>query len=191
MKRMYAVFEEMKIIKKSENKKELLDYISSFPSEERIKLRLAKEIRMPGEPQQSRWMFEEDLKDARKVIMGFWIVTLIFSLLLSIPWLSGLKSSLSAKIIFYLLTTYILWSTLWGFRLIFSKVEDFLISYEYLFQGIMKDPIKGLLMLPPLFLLLLFVLLAGCIYGCLGGGIYEYLKCRKVAKEQNNISKKK
>ncbi|MBN3038510.1 MAG: hypothetical protein JW869_03735 [Candidatus Omnitrophica bacterium] len=184
MKRMYAVFDETKIIKKSENKKELLDYINSFSNRERTKLRLAKEIRRPDKPQQSTWAFEE-ASDPKKVIRAFWIIPFVLSPLIIVPWLFGPDLSIAIKIAIYILTVYALWATLWGFRTVFSKAEDAMMSYEFLYHRAEQDIIFALAILFPLmFIALIVVFILGCIYGCLGGGIYQYLQCQKLAKEQ-------
>jgi len=44
-----------------------------------------------------------------------------------------------------------------------------------------KNPLRGLLPPVPLIFVFYIPFIIGCMYGYLGGGFYEYAKCRKVA----------
>jgi hypothetical protein len=48
------------------------------------------------------------------------------------------------------------------------------------------NPLRRLLPPVPLILVFYIPFIIGCMYGFLGGGFYEYVKCRKVAVLQDS-----
>jgi len=74
---------------------------------------------------------------------------------------------------------YAAWSMYWGIPVVWNW---------WLRRGrsLGKSPLSRLLPPVPLILVFYIPFIIGCMYGFLGGGVYEYAKCRKVAALQDS-----
>jgi len=118
-----------------------------------------------------------------KMQKTMWIVTSIFPFLfmLLIQQTQEVRvMPIMTKILIGLLTIYVVWSAIWGFVFLYSYME------KTKFFGKQESMERWLKTSSPLAVLSIFAIVAfmlfplfiilGSLYGCLGGGIYQYLK---------------
>lgn len=131
---------------------------------------------------------------AQRSIRWSWVITATLGLLL-VPIVVAQVETSSLKFGFSVLVLYAVWATFWGWKVVWPKWRSFVGSnmksvHLYL---VMREAgrrrsasafspytIGRWLAIALLFVYIPFI--AAYVYGCLGGGIYQYLKARRIAR---------
>ena len=116
------------------------------------------------------------VKQAKRAIMWSWIVTVGVSIFLVPIILQAENTSTMERIGLSLFSIYAAWATFWGWKVVWPRWRE-------LRNRIGFSLIVGLrtwILISIVFFYIPFV--GAYMYGCLGGGIYQYLKYRRIAK---------
>lgn len=115
-------------------------------------------------------------KKARRSIIWSWVVTVTVSFFLIPLIFEQADIPAIGKMGLSLFAVYAIWSTYWGWKVVWpwwrellGKIGCFLIA----------NPMTWIIVIA-LFFYIPFI--GAYMYGCLGGGIYQYLKYRRLAK---------
>ena len=119
------------------------------------------------------------VKRAKRSITWSWIITGIFSFFLAPMAYVVMEEEMAGwGVPFSLLVIYIIWSTYWGLKVVWpwwwnlvDRIGCFLIA----------NPITLFLIMVSFFYIPLMI---AQVYGVCGGGIYQYLKYRRIAKSE-------
>ena len=115
-------------------------------------------------------------REAKRAIMWSWIVTIVVSSFLIPIILQGENESVIDKVTLSLFTVYAAWATFWGWKVVWPRWRAFR-------NSIVFSPIVRLKTWILITILSFYIPFVGAVmYGCLGGGIYLYLKYRAIAK---------
>jgi hypothetical protein len=119
---------------------------------------------------------EASVAKAKRSLVWSWVFTAIASVFIISLIADAKDFSATAKFFLSLFCVYAAWSTFWGWKVVWpwwrnivGRIGCFLIA----------NPMTWL------FVMLLFFyipFIGAYMYGCLGGGIYQFLKYRKVAR---------
>lgn len=120
------------------------------------------------------------VKKAKTSIMWSWVVTVVLSLLLVPMMYSGFAREGKAGLGLFvsILIVYVIWSTYWGWKVVFRWWKEFL---GRLGCFLIANPVTWILLIVLFFYI---PLIGASIYGCYGGGIYQYLKYRRIARSK-------
>lgn len=119
-------------------------------------------------------------KDAKRSIIISWVITAVLGIFLVPIVIIGLaeEGQTGLGIFISIFTVYAIWSTYWGWKVVWPWWRN---SMGKTGCFIVANPIVWLF-----FTLLFFYIPFVCayMYGVLGGGIYQYLKYRRLVREQ-------
>ena len=119
------------------------------------------------------------IKRAKRSITWSWIVTVMFGLFL-VPMFGQLAEEGQAGwgILLSIFSIYAVWSTYWGWKVVWPWWREFLSRIGCF---LIANPLTWILLIA-LFFYIPFI--GAYIYGCLGGGVYQYLKYQRIARGQ-------
>ncbi len=117
---------------------------------------------------------------SRRVVVGLLLLGIAFAIFAATTAPNRQSAGLALWLFFclgWLGNVYSAWSMYWGIPVVWNW---------WLRRGraLGKSPLSRLLPPVPLIFVFYIPFTIGCMYGFLGGGIYEYAKCRKVAALQ-------
>lgn len=125
---------------------------------------------------------KQKIRWSRRVVAGILLLGIAFGLFVATTAPNRQSAGLGIWLFFALGclgNVYAAWSMYWGIPVVWNW---------WLRRGrsLRKSPISGVLPSVPLILVFYIPFMMGCMYGFLGGGFYEYAKCRKLAALQDS-----
>ncbi len=116
-------------------------------------------------------------KKARRAITWSWILTVLGGLLAVSLIFEQMDASVIGKIGVSLFAIYAIWATLWGWKVVWPGWRRLADRIGY-FR--VANPLTRIVLIMLFFYI---PLLGAYVYGLFGGGIYQYLKYRRITKE--------
>jgi hypothetical protein len=117
---------------------------------------------------------EKEVKKAKRSMIWQWVVTILISLFIAEVIFSQEEGVFAWGM--FLFFIYATWATFWGWKLVWPWWKNFISGLGCF---LIATPITWLLIIAIFFYI---PLIGAYMYGVLGGGIYQYLKYRKIAK---------